>query len=63
MPWAIYPILTIDKNKFRFPKWVGSCGRKAFLQAVLLWLFPVGLEHKMNYGIFYFPLKKQITNQ
>jgi hypothetical protein len=29
---AIYPILTIDKNKFRFPKWVGAVGKKAFLQ-------------------------------
>jgi hypothetical protein len=47
MPWAIYPILTI------FFSWVGSCGQKAFLQAVLLWLFPVGLEHKMNYMLFF----------
>jgi hypothetical protein len=30
----------------------GKRWRKAFLQAVFCGYFPLGLEHKMNYGIF-----------
>jgi hypothetical protein len=47
MPMAIYPILTI------FFSWVGSCWRKAFSQAVFCGYFPLGLEHKMNYMLFF----------